>query len=40
MFIISNHYEIKSLRNQLQLEPCNVMFKVIFDIIIAHWYDM
>ena len=39
MFIISNHYGIKCLSNLLQLEPCNVMFKVISDIM-AHWYDM
>ena len=32
MFIISNHHEIKSLSNLLQLEPCNVMFKVVSDI--------
>ena len=28
MFIISNHYGIKCLSNLLQLEACNVMFKV------------
>ena len=39
MFIISNHNGIKCLRNRLQLEPCNVMFKVI-SVITAHWYDM
>ena len=39
MFIISNHYGISCLCNLLQLEPCNVMFKVISDIM-AHWYDM
>ena len=39
MFIISNHYGIKCLSNLLQLEPCNVMFKVISDIM-AHWYDV
>ena len=39
MFIISNHYGIKCLSNLLQLETCNVMFKVISDIM-AHWYDM
>ena len=39
MFIISNHYGIKCLSNLLQLEPCNVMFKVISDIM-AHWNDM
>ena len=38
MFIIGNHYGIKCL-NQLQLEPCNVMFKVISDKI-AHWYNI
>ena len=38
MFIISNHYGIKCLSNLLQLEPCNVMFKVISDIM-AQWYD-
>ena len=35
MFNISNHYGIKSLNNPLHLEPCNVMFKVISDIM-AH----
>ena len=39
MFIISNHCGLKCLSNLLQLEPCNVMFKVISDII-AHWYDI
>ena len=39
MFIIRNHYGIKGLSNLLQLEPCNVMFKVISDIM-AHWYDL
>ena len=38
MLIISIHYGIKSLSNLLQLERCNVMFKVISDII-AHCYD-
>ena len=33
MFIISNHYGMKCI-NLLQLELCNVMFKV----IMAHWY--
>ena len=37
MFIISQHHGIKSLRNRLQLEPCNGMSKVIADIM-AHWY--
>ena len=31
MFTISNHYVIKSLSILLQLEPCNVMFKMISD---------
>ena len=39
MFIISNHYGIKCLTNPLQLEPCNVMSKVISDIM-PHWYDL
>ena len=39
MFNISNHYGIKCLSNQLRLEPCNVMFKVIFDKM-AQWYNM
>ena len=39
MFIINNHNGIKCLSNLLQLEPCNVMFKVISDII-AHWHNM
>ena len=34
-----HHYGIKCLRNLLQLEPCNDMFKVISDIM-AHWYDI
>ena len=29
----------KRLRNLLELEPSNDMFKVISDIM-AHWYDM
>ena len=39
MFIISNDYGIKCLRNLLRLEPCNIMFKVISDKM-AHWYDL
>ena len=39
MFIISNHYGIKCLRKILQLEQCNIMFKMISDIM-AHWYEM
>ena len=39
MFTISNHYGIKYLRNLLQWEPCNVMYKVISDIM-EHWYDV
>ena len=39
MFIISNHNGIKCLTIPLQLEPCNVKFKVISDII-PHWYDL
>ena len=39
MFILSNHYGIKHFINLLQLEPCNVMFKVISDIM-EHWYDL
>ena len=39
MLIISNRYGIKCLSNPLQLEPCNVMCKVISDIM-GHWYDM
>ena len=38
IFIISNH-GIKCLCNILQLEPCNDVFKVIYDIM-AHWYEM
>ena len=33
VFIKSNHYGIKCISNLLQLEPCNVMFKVISDIM-------
>ena len=39
MFIINNHYGTKCLSNLLQLEQCNVIFKVISDIM-AHWYEM
>ena len=39
MFIICNYYGIKCLSNLLELETCNDMFKVIYDIM-AHWYDM
>ena len=39
MYIISNHKGIKCLSNLLHLEKCNVMFKVISDIM-AHWYEM
>ena len=38
MFMIINHHGIKCLCNLLQLEPSNVMFKVITDI--AQWYEM
>ena len=38
MFIRSNNYGIKCLRNLLQLEHCNNMFKVISDII-PHLHD-
>ena len=37
--LISNLYGIKCLSNLLQLEQCNVVFKVISDIM-AHWYEM
>ena len=33
MFIISNHNGINYISNLLQLQPCNVMFTVISDII-------
>ena len=39
MLTISNDYGIKCFRNLLQLEPCNVMFKLISDMM-THWYDM
>ena len=39
MFIISNHYGIKSFSNLLHLESSNVMFKIISDRM-AHWYDL
>ena len=39
MFIISNQQGINCLSSLLQVEPRNVMFKVISDIM-AHWYDM
>ena len=32
MFMLSNHYGIKCVSNLLQLEPCNDMFKVVYDI--------
>ena len=38
-FIIRSHYGIKCRSNVLQVEPCNLMFKVISDII-AHRYDL
>ena len=38
MFNISNHYGIKWLSNLLRFEPCNVMFKLIFDKM-GHWDD-
>ena len=38
MFIISNHYGINVLII-LQLEPCNVTFKVISNTM-AHWEDL
>ena len=39
MFIIINHHGIKCLSNLLQLKPCNVMLKVISDIM-AHWWHV
>ena len=39
MLMISNHDGIKCISNLLQLEPYNVMFEVISNIM-AHWYDM
>ena len=39
MFIISNHQGINCLSSPLRVEPCNVMFKVISDIM-AHRYDI
>ena len=39
MFSMSCHYGIKCLSKQLQLEPCNVMFKVISDLM-AHWCEI
>ena len=39
MFIISNHYGMKCLSNIIQLEPCNVIFKVISDIM-PHSHDL
>ena len=43
MFIISNHCGIKYLCNLIQLEPCNVMFKVIsytmaHCVILTQWH--
>ena len=38
MIIISNHYGIKWISNLIQLEPCNVMFQVISDIMVD-WCD-
>ena len=38
MFMINNHYGTKCRCNLLHLEPCNLMFKVISDIM-EHWYD-
>ena len=39
LIIISNYYVTKCLCYQLQLDTCNVMFKVISDML-AHRYDM
>ena len=39
MFIISNHIGTKCLSILLQLETCNVMFRVIYDIM-AHCHDL
>ena len=39
MFIMSNHYGRKCINNLSQLEKCNVMLKVISDIV-AHCYDL
>ena len=39
IFIISNYHGINCLSSLLQVEPCNVMFKVISDIM-AHCYNM
>ena len=39
MFIISNHYGTKCLRNVLQFEPCYIMFIVMSDIM-ANWHDL
>ena len=32
-------FGIKCLSHLLQLEPCNIMFQVISDIM-AHWHDL
>ena len=39
VFIINNHFGIQCLSNLLQLETCNVMFKVISDIK-ARWFHL
>ena len=39
MLIISNQYERNCLSTPLQLQPYDVMFKVISDIM-AHWRDL
>ena len=39
MLIKSKQYGIKCLSNILQSEQCNVIFKVISEIM-AHWYEM
>ena len=39
MLIISNHYGIKCLSNELHLQQCNISFIVISDIM-AHWNEM
>ena len=39
MLIISNHYGIKCVSNLIELEPCNVMFKVISDKM-GHWNNL
>ena len=38
-WLVHSHHRIKCHSNLLQLEPCDVILKVISDIM-GHWYDL